>query len=171
MSQEKMVLVLVDTQNLYYSSRSIYGDKARIDFRKLKQFIFQKTDAGFIKPVAFISTNKVEDSNFSKFLKKIGYIIEDFSESNAVTRIKEYISEWAKDYDIIAVCSGHGDLVETYKEWTAQGKRVLVLSFADSLNKEVEKVAEVEFLNMDILMSPIRPEKIVEPPQEEVANG
>jgi uncharacterized LabA/DUF88 family protein len=156
MNDTKMVLVCVDTQNLYYSSRSIYGEKARIDFRKLKNNLKQSTNAGFIRPVAFISTNKIEDSRFMKFLKKIGYAIEHFSDGNAISQIKSYLNDFAKDYDIIVVCSGHGDLVEVYKDLVEAGKEIIVLSFADSLNKEIEKVAKVEFLNMDILMSPVR---------------
>lgn len=148
------VLLILDTQNLYYSARSLYGQQARIDFRQLKQVIVDKTNAGLIRPIAFISKNKSEDSLFVSFLKKIGYDIEKFDseeEKSPVTKIKSLIENEGAQYDVVAVCSGNGDLKDSY-EAIKDSTRVVIFSFRDSLSKVFDEY-EVVYLDHNILMN------------------
>jgi len=147
------VLLILDTQNLYYSARSLYGQQARIDFRQLKQLIVDTTKAGLIRPIAFISKNKSEDSLFVSFLKKIGYDIEKFDseeEKSPVAKIKDLIEKEGAQYDVVVACSGNGDLKESY-DLISPNTKIVICSFRDSLSKVLDGY-ETIYLDHNILM-------------------
>jgi len=155
MNASKSVLLLVDVQNIYYSARSLYGERARIDFRKLKRVSMGMEEAGLIRSVAFIAHNKFDDTSFLNFLRKAGYDVVGFDKT-ASEAIKEFAEEEGGRFDEIAVCSGSGDLLPLYEK-LSQGEskpHVRVIAFPDSLQKNVpEVVSEVILLDSSILLN------------------
>ena len=92
--ENRSALILFDTQNLYYSARYLYGDGARIDFRKLKEVIQTSYDIHLLKPVCFVPSFKDNNGNFISFLKRTGYLVQQF-EGNIVDAMKPYLEHEA----------------------------------------------------------------------------
>lgn len=144
----KSVLFLMDTKNLHYSLTSLYGQGARIDFKKLKNNA--QDGAGLIRAIAYVGNYKKDSDKFLGSLNKLGFEVVFFDKS-ATELISGYINENIDKYDEVVVSSGAGVLNETYKAYPGKFR---VIVFPDSLHKETKNHAVIETLTADILMPP-----------------
>lgn len=162
--QFKSVLFVVDTQNIFYSARALHGNRARIDFLKLKDLAIGGLDISFLRSVAIVADFKLADSVFMNFLRKFGYEIESFEESSHQT-IAALLDLDGKNYDMVIVASGAGDLRVSYQPLKDLGICIKILSFADSLHRQVIDIAdEITYLGTSVLIRPtVREEAKIEP--------
>lgn len=142
------VLFLMDTKNLHYSLTSLYGQGARIDFRKLKGLA--QNGAGIIRAYAYVGNYKKDSEQFLGSLNKMGFEVVFFDKS-ATPIITDKIRAEIENYDEIVISSGSGVLNEIYKDYPGKFK---VIVFPDSLHKETKNHAEIVSLGADILLPP-----------------
>jgi len=180
----KTALVAIDTQNLFYSVRDLYGPGARIDFRKLKDKAKQICGTEDVRCVAYLTHLKDELTSLVAALKKLGYEIrnkpiqkrangEVVGSDVDMDIVVEIAMAWAH-YKVVCVASGDGDFIPLYNELRKKGVKVIVLSFSNALNTElIRKVDNVVMLDDLILFQAPKPEEKVDDAPEEavVADG
>lgn len=152
--KEQRVGVLVDIQNLYYSSRVIHRKKVNFN-NILKDGV---SDRKLIRAISYgISTFEGLEEKFFEALEKQGFEVKtkdlqvfpggskkgDWDVGIAVDAIK-----MSKNLDVIVIASGDGDfipLVEYIQNTT--GCRVEVIAFQESASARLIEVAD-DFINL-----------------------
>lgn len=147
-------LFVVDTQNLFYSVRDLYGPGARIDFKKLSDKAKQLCGPQ-MRLIAYLGHMKDELRSLVAALKKLGYQIQNKPtiaprSDDEVPVLDQLVEAW-KQHGIICVASGDGDFIPLYDELRKLGVRIVVLSFSNALNTELLKRAD-QVVMLDELM-------------------
>jgi len=155
-------LAIIDVQTLFLSARAEYGPQARMDYVKLSNFLKEQDASDELEKVAYILASPFHDDHkFVQFLKNNNYtIMRKFAEV-----VKKPVNEtenegfqfknrsWAGSmawdilttlpfYDKLYIVSGNGLFCPVVAAAKASGKKVTVLSFTSSLQKELEKSAD-----------------------------
>lgn len=154
-------LGIVDIQTLFLASREEYGPLARVDYVKLRSLLKQDT-LDITDAVAYILASPYhDDRRFIRFLKKHGYIlIRKFAQldipRSTVTdeqEIKFKNRSWIDSmvwesikmlprYDHIYIVSGNGQFCTVVDAAHKNNKKVTVISFKGSLQKELAAMAD-----------------------------
>lgn len=157
-------LAIVDVQTLFLASREEYGPLARIDYVKLRSLLKQDT-LDITDAVAYILASPYhDDRRFIRFLKKHGYIlIRKFAQldiprvaspaNDTEESIKFKNRSWIDSmvwesikmlprYDHIYIVSGNGQFCTVVDAAHKNGKKVTVVSFKGSLQKELAAMAD-----------------------------
>ena len=147
-------LFVVDTQNLFYSVRDLYGPGARIDFKKLSDKVKQLCGPQ-LRCIAYLGHMKDELRSLVAALKKLGYQIQNKPTitprgDEEIPVLDQLVDAW-KQYNLVCVASGDGDFIPLYDELRKTGTRVVVLAFSNALNTELLKRAD-QVLMLDELM-------------------
>ena len=163
-------LAIVDIQTNFLACREEFGPLARVDYVKLKT-LFKEQDNDIVDAVAYILASPYhDDRRFVRFLKKNGYcLMRKFAQLNTPmsTNEEKNISfknrSWidamvweaikmVPKYDHIYVVSGNGQFCSVVSTAKAQGKKVTVVSFRSSLQKQLADLAdEVVYLDQEYI--------------------
>lgn len=153
--KDQRVVVLIDTQNLYHSARSLYG--ARVNFQEL----LRSAVAGrqLIRAISYvIKTETEEEQSFFDALSKIGIETKvkdlqifpggvkkaDWDVGIAIDAVK-----FAKSCDVVILASGDGDYIPlVYYLKNTHGVRVEIMAFRRSTSAKLQEAAD-EFVNLD----------------------
>jgi uncharacterized LabA/DUF88 family protein len=146
--------VFVDTQNLYYSAKNLYG--AKVDFRKILEVGVNKRH--LIRAIIYVIRADIpEEESFFEALRNIGYEVKikelrsyydgtkrgDWDMGIAIDTIK--LSE---KLDTVILVSGDGDFVALVEHLRARGVRVEVMAFGKSTSSELRRAAN-DFIDLD----------------------
>jgi uncharacterized LabA/DUF88 family protein len=146
--------VFVDTQNLYYSAKNLYGSK--VDFRKILEVGVNQRH--LIRAIIYVIRADIpEEESFFEALRNIGYEVKikelrsyydgtkrgDWDMGIAIDTIK--LSE---KLDTVILVSGDGDFVALVEHLRARGIRVEVMAFGKSTSSELRRAAN-EFIDLD----------------------
>ena len=151
--KDQRVVVLIDTQNLYYSAKNLYQHK--VDFGQVLKLAVGARK--LIRAFAYVIQTKTgEEQPFFEALMELG--IE--------TRIKELQEfyggakkgDWdvgividairaSASADVIVLVSGDGDFIPLVEYLKNQGKRVEVLAFGRSTSSKLKEDAD-EFVDL-----------------------
>jgi uncharacterized LabA/DUF88 family protein len=154
-------LAVVDIQTLFLSARESYGPLARVDYVKLKS-ILKQDNLDITDAVAYILASPYhDDRRFIRFLKKHGYIlIRKFAqldiprlstpeEQDIKFKNRSWIDAMVWEsvkmlprYDHIYIVSGNGQFLSVVDAAHQNGKKVTVVSFRGSLQKELAAQAD-----------------------------
>ncbi|KYK35323.1 MAG: NYN domain-containing protein [Theionarchaea archaeon] len=147
--------VFVDTQNLYYSAKNLYG--AKVDFRKVLEVGLNQRQ--LIRAIIYVIRADIpEEENFFEALRNIGYEVKikelrtyydgtkrgDWDMGIAIDTIK-----LADKLDTVVLVSGDGDFIALVEHLKARGVRVEVMAFGKSTSSELRRVVN-EFIDMDV---------------------
>lgn len=153
------LLFLVDVANLFYSVREMFGDKARVDFKKLKEAAIAGRSFDRVIAVAFYATKEGQPSPdpFLDALRKVGYDVElvpvtsGVSGSVDVSLAVEALALGRKANTVV-VASGDSDFIPVYKRLKSGGVRVEVMAFPTSLSGAVKDVVDsLVYLSRELL--------------------
>lgn len=146
--------VFVDTQNLYYSAKNLYG--AKVDFRKILEVGLDQRQ--LIRAIIYVIRADIpEEESFFEALRNIGYEVKikelrsyydgtkrgDWDMGIAIDTIK--LSE---KLDTVILVSGDGDFVALVEHLRAKGIRVEVMAFGKSTSSELRRATN-EFIDLD----------------------
>lgn len=160
-----MILLMVDTQNLFYSVRDAYGAGSRIDFKKLRDAARNKRRQK-VKPIAYLA--KYGDDNSTALetaLRTLGYSVrvhgvkKDGQGNYQKTNTDTYLAMDTIDtvfnepnVKTVVVASGDSDFIPLYDRLRKRGVRVEVVAFKDSLGNDVaQHVDEVRLLDESVI--------------------
>jgi len=147
--------IFVDTQNLYYSAKNLYG--AKVDFRKVLEVGLNQRQ--LIRAIIYVIRADIpEEENFFEALRNIGYEVKikelrtyydgtkrgDWDMGMAIDTIK-----LADKLDTVVLVSGDGDFTALVEHLKARGVKVEVMAFGKSTSSELRRVAN-EFIDMDL---------------------
>ncbi|MBU7016902.1 MAG: NYN domain-containing protein [Theionarchaea archaeon] len=147
--------IFVDTQNLYYSAKNLYG--AKVDFRKVMEVGLNQRQ--LIRAIIYVIKADIpEEEGFFEALRNIGYEVKikelrtyydgtkrgDWDMGIAIDTIK-----MAEKLDTVVLVSGDGDFSALVEHLKARGVRVEVMAFGKSTSSDLRRAAN-EFIDMDI---------------------
>ncbi|MGD2251030.1 MAG: NYN domain-containing protein [Candidatus Methanofastidiosia archaeon] len=147
--------MFVDTQNLYYSAKNLYG--AKVDFRKILETGLNQRQ--LIRAIIYVIRADIpEEEGFFEALRNIGYEVKikelrtyydgtkrgDWDMGIAIDTIK-----MANKLDTVILVSGDGDFVDLVEHLQARGTRVEVMAFGKSTSADLKKVAN-DFIDLDL---------------------
>jgi uncharacterized LabA/DUF88 family protein len=147
--------IFVDTQNLYYSAKNLYG--AKVDFRKVLEIGLNQRQ--LIRAIIYVIRADIpEEEGFFEALRNIGYEVKikelrtyydgtkrgDWDMGIAIDTIK-----MANKLDTVILVSGDGDFVDLVEHLQARGTRVEVMAFGKSTSADLKKVAN-DFIDLDL---------------------
>jgi len=148
------VAVLIDVQNLYHSTKNLYG--ARVNFGAiLKLAVAQRN---LIRAFAYVVRTKTgEERPFFEALTKLGI-------ETRVRDLQEFYgglkkADWdvgitidairiAPSVDTIVLASGDGDFLQLVEYLKNQGKRVEIIAFGRSASSRLKETAD-EFIDLE----------------------
>ncbi|MBU7034484.1 MAG: NYN domain-containing protein, partial [Theionarchaea archaeon] len=126
--------IFVDTQNLYYSAKNLYG--AKVDFRKVLEVGLNQRQ--LIRAIIYVIKADIpEEEGFFEALRNIGYEVKikelrtyydgtkrgDWDMGIAIDTIK-----MAEKLDTVVLVSGDGDFVALVDHLKAKGVNVEVMA-------------------------------------------
>jgi uncharacterized LabA/DUF88 family protein len=147
--------IFVDTQNLYYSAKNLYG--AKVDFRKVLEVGLNQRQ--LIRAIIYVIKADIpEEENFFEALRNIGYEVKikelrtyydgtkrgDWDMGIAIDTIK-----MADKLDTVVLVSGDGDFVALVEHLKARGNRVEVMAFGKSTSSDLRRATN-DFIDLDI---------------------
>ncbi len=147
--------IFVDTQNLYYSAKNLYGSK--VDFRKVLEIGLNQRQ--LIRAIIYVIRADIpEEENFFEALRNIGYEVKikelrtyydgtkrgDWDMGIAIDTIK-----LADKLDTVVLVSGDGDFTALVGHLKARGVRVEVMAFGKSTSSDLRRAANW-FIDMDL---------------------
>jgi len=163
-----MILLLCDAQNLFYSVRDLFGNDARVDFKKLIEAARSNREHEEVRPIAYLAQYQQgagpTDTGVISAFKATGYEVRvrqvkqrpggKFSSPNTDSDIILDAMDLVTKCDIkvVVIASGDRDFVPLYQKLKERGIRVEVLAFQDSLSGELMRhVDEIRLLGASIL--------------------
>lgn len=147
--------IFVDTQNLYYSAKNLYG--AKVDFRKVLEVGLNQRQ--LIRAIIYVIRADIpEEEGFFEALRNIGYEVKikelrtyydgtkrgDWDMGIAIDTIK-----MAEKLDTVVLVSGDGDFVALVEHLKAKGVHVEVMAFGKSTSSDLKRVVN-EFIDLDM---------------------
>jgi uncharacterized LabA/DUF88 family protein len=147
--------IFVDTQNLYYSAKNLYG--AKVDFRKVLEVGLNQRQ--LIRAIIYVIKADIpEEEGFFEALRNIGYEVKikelrtyydgtkrgDWDMGIAIDTIK-----MAEKLDTVVLVSGDGDFVALVDHLKAKGVSVEVMAFGKSTSSDLKRVVN-EFIDLDM---------------------
>lgn len=141
--ESNRVLLLVDSQNLFYALRDRLVDKGgRLDFLKLREIVCKKTQCSYVSARVYFSVIREDLSQLQEFLVCNGFEVPTplFSrdvDSSIIVDAMKIVGE----FDTVVLASGDADFIPLVNEAKKQGKVVGIIAFADSISKDLETVA------------------------------
>ncbi|MBU6997967.1 MAG: NYN domain-containing protein [Theionarchaea archaeon] len=147
--------IFVDTQNLYYSAKNLYG--AKVDFRKVLEVGLNQRQ--LIRAIIYVIKADIpEEEGFFEALRNIGYEVKikelrtyydgtkrgDWDMGIAIDTIK-----MAEKLDTVVLVSGDGDFVALVDHLKAKGVNVEVMAFGKSTSSDLKRVVN-EFIDLDM---------------------
>lgn len=148
------LLLLIDSQNLFYSAKNAFGSDALVDYQLLKEEAILNRRFTSIRCIAFMPFVSQREK-IEPVLKSYGY--EVLPEHPAKGRLKDSdvllaTVGMATTADVVVVASGDADYCPLYRALKSRGVRVEVLAFPNSLGGEVKDcVDEIRYLEKGIL--------------------
>ena len=151
--KDQRVIVLIDTQNLYYSAKNLYHSK--VDFGEvLKMAIAGRR---LIRAFAYVIQTKTgEEKPFFEALSNLGI-------ETRAKPLQEFYGgakkgDWdvgividavraATSADVIVLVSGDGDFIPLVEYLKNQGKRLEVIAFGKSTSSMLKEAAD-EFIDL-----------------------
>jgi uncharacterized LabA/DUF88 family protein len=148
------VAVLIDTQNLYYSAKHLFG--AKVNFGEVLKLAV--SGRKLIRAFAYVvQTKSGEEEPFFIALTNLGI-------ETRVRPLQEYYgglkkADWdvgivvdairvSASVDVIVLVSGDGDFIPLVEYLKNQGKRVEVIAFGKSTSSKLKETAD-EFINLE----------------------
>lgn len=151
---DQRVAVFLDVQNLYYSSKALYGHKVNFG-EVLKEAIAGRK---LIRAIAYtIKAEMPEEQGFFDALENIGFEVKTKELQTFVDGQKKGdwdvgiavdILKMAPKLDAIVLCSGDGDFKELLHHAKAEGCRVEVVSFGKSTSQKIHDEVD-DFIDLD----------------------
>lgn len=153
--KEQRVGIFIDTQNLYHSSKNLYG--AKVNFGQ----IVKDALAGrrLVRAVAYvITTESGEEKSFFEALEKVG--IETKTKNLQIFAGGAKKADWdvglavdaiklAPKLDTVIIASGDGDFIPLVEYLQInEGCQVEVISFGKSSSARLKEVAD-DFIDLD----------------------
>jgi uncharacterized LabA/DUF88 family protein len=147
--------IFVDTQNLYYSAKNLYG--AKVDFRRILEVGLNQRQ--LIRAIIYVIRADIpEEEGFFEALRNIGYEVKikelrtyydgtkrgDWDMGMAIDTIK-----LADKLDTVVLVSGDGDFVALVEHLKARGVKVEVMAFGKSTSSDLKRVTN-EFIDLDL---------------------
>jgi uncharacterized LabA/DUF88 family protein len=152
--KDQRVVVLIDTQNLYYSAKNLYHSK--VNFGEVLNFAI--SNRKLIRAFAYVVKTKTgEEQAFFEALTGLGI-------ETRVKMLQEFYggakkADWdvgivvdairaSSSADVIVLVSGDGDFIPLLEYLKNQGKRVEVIAFGRSSSAKIKEKAD-EFIDME----------------------
>jgi uncharacterized protein (TIGR00288 family) len=152
--QSQRVVVLIDTQNLYYSAKNLFHSK--VNFGEVLNLAL--SDRKLIRAFAYVVQTKTgEEKPFFEALTNLGI-------ETRVKQLQEYYgglkkADWdvgivvdgiraSTSADVIVLVSGDGDFLPLIDYLKNQGKRVEVIAFGRSTSSKIKEAAD-EFIDLE----------------------
>jgi len=152
--KDQRVVVLIDTQNLYYSAKNLYHSK--VDFGQILKTAVSARK--LIRAFAYVVQTKTgEEKPFFEALTGLGI-------ETRVKPLQEFYggmkkADWdvgividairaSNNVDVIVLVSGDGDFIPLIEYLKNKGKRVEVMAFGRSASSMVKEEAD-EFINLE----------------------
>jgi len=151
--KDQRVVVLIDTQNLYYSAKNLYQSK--VNFGEILKLAI--SNRKLVRAFAYVVQTKTgEEKPFFEALTNLGI-------ETRVKQLQEYYggakkADWdvgitvdgiraSSSADVIVLVSGDGDFVPLMEYLKNQGKRVEVIAFGRSTSAKSKEEAD-EFIDL-----------------------
>ncbi len=151
---DQRVVVLIDTQNLYYSAKHLY--RSKVNFEEILKLAI--SGRRLIRAFAYVVQTKTgEEKPFFEALTGLGI-------ETRVKPLQEYYGGLKKaDWDVgivvdgirasatadaIILVSGDGDFIPLVEYLKNQGKRVEVIAFGRSTSGKIKEEAD-EFIDIE----------------------
>jgi len=151
--KDQRVIVLIDTQNLYYSAKNLFHSK--VNFGEVLKLAI--SDRKLIRAFAYVVQTKTgEEKPFFEALTNLGI-------ETRVKQLQEYYgglkkADWdvgivvdgiraSTSADVIVLVSGDGDFLPLLEYLKNQGKRVEVIAFGRSTSSKIKESAD-EFIDL-----------------------
>lgn len=152
--KDQRVVVLIDTQNLYYSAKNLYHSK--VDFGQVLNSAI--SGRKLIRAFAYVVKTKTgEEQAFFEALTGLGI-------ETRIKQLQEFYdgakkADWdvgividairaSASADVIILVSGDGDFVPLLEYLRNQGKRVEVMAFGRSSSSKIKEDAD-EFIDLE----------------------
>jgi len=149
---ERSYFMALDVQNLWYSTRYIYGKEYRVDYSALLEFVqksvIQESEANLDATAYLVVSSHHDQTNFITALRGIGFNIKKrhliFNKSRNTPQNTNWDVGITADafmqddeYDTFVLVSGDGDFTYLVEPLRELGKEVIVCSFEDNISKSL----------------------------------
>lgn len=152
--KDQRVVVLIDTQNLYYSAKNLYQSK--VNFGEVLKLAL--SERKLVRAFAYVVQTKTgEEKPFFEALTALGI-------ETRVKQLQEFYgglkkADWdvgividairaSSSADVIVLVSGDGDFIPLVEYLKNQGKRVEVIAFGRSTSSKIKEEAD-EFIDLE----------------------
>jgi len=159
---KRKILALIDSENLYYAPKKIWGPGSKLDYKKLYR-VFTKKEADTQAIAYLVSDPVVDQHRFIECLVKMGYtpkiktLYPDQGQIQNSNWDDEIIEDGLKridDVDELFMVSGDSDFIPLLAAYKERFKPVSVVCFKDNFNYRLRDFADlVIFLDQNILMN------------------
>ena len=151
---DQRIGVFVDTQNMYYSARQLYGSKANF------KTILKEAIAGrkLIRAIAYVIKADVKDeSTFYNVLSEMGFEVKSkdlqvfyggAKKGDWDVGIAMDVMRLAPKLDTIVLVSGDGDFSDLLEHAKSLGCRAEVVAFGKTTSHKLKEVADF-FVDLD----------------------
>jgi uncharacterized LabA/DUF88 family protein len=152
--KDQRVVVLIDTQNLYYSAKNLYQSK--VNFGAVLKLAI--SDRKLIRAFAYVIQTKTgEEKPFFEALTALGIETREKQLQEFYGGAKK--GDWdvgividgiraSASADVIILVSGDGDFIPFIEYLENQGKRVEVIAYGRSTSGKVKEKAD-EFIDLE----------------------
>jgi len=147
--------VACDVSNLFKACRDEFGDKARVDFKKLSGMVPKLVGTDVHQDlVAYIVTNPEQQHKaFTKVLTTFGFRVRERFLRYEKAFLKPTRTDWdvgitidaidqIDEYDTFVLVSGDGDFSILLDYLKQRGKKTLVLTFENSTARSLYESAD-----------------------------
>ncbi|MBI9085472.1 MAG: NYN domain-containing protein [Desulfobacterales bacterium] len=158
---EKSVLCLIDSQNIYYTPKKIFG--GQVDFRKLFHKIKAFSPLTIHSIVYLVADAVVEQVPFLRVLTDIGYQtrMKLMWFENDVSHNTNWDDEMIEEglrlmpfYQGVILVSGDHGFIPFLNKWSAAGKSTQVICFERDVSAAIVRCHHpVDFLDQDVIHS------------------
>lgn len=150
---DQRIGVFVDVQNMYHSSKNLYGSRVKFD-EVLKEAVAGRK---LIRSIAYVIESKSEEEQkFFEALSKQGFELKMKDLQIYAGGIKK--GDWdvglvidaikmAPQLDVIVLVSGDGDFVPAVEYLQYHGKKIEVIGFGETCSGRLKEVAD-EFIDL-----------------------
>ena len=158
---EDRVLFVVDCQNLYYGSKEEFVKDKRVSFGRLRYWLYKRCKPSSMHSLACVALSSGTIKRLVEYLERAGYEVTQkisrncgdntISNTDIDAKASVEIISRIDNFDRLIMASGDSDFIPVYQYCKNKGKRVEVVCFRSSFNRDLLQVVDsVTFLGSEV---------------------
>jgi uncharacterized LabA/DUF88 family protein len=148
-SPSQRVSIFIDTQNIYHSSKNLFG--AKVDFKKLVDFIVGERQ--LVQTIAYVIKTEYSPKEIDFFealvsqgiklrIKELQVYPDGTKKADWDVGIAVDVIRFSNLVDVVVLVSGDGDFSHLVEYLQQQGKQVEIAGFSQTTSVKLKEMAD-----------------------------